>query len=438
MASVSTNEKTGRRRILFVARDGKRKALRLGRVTQKQAETVLAHVEELRAAQKTGSPLRPSTADWVATMPETIRNRAERLGLIVPRERVVTPTLAEWLKGYIGGRTDLKPNTLRNLGQTQRYLLGFFGSSRRLAAITPGDADEYRVHLKAQGLSEGTIRRECKRAKQVLTAAVKKRLLSENPFAGLRCGNYVNAERFYFVKLAEVQAVIEACPDAEWRLIFALARFGGLRCPSEVLALKWADVNWEHSRFTVRASKTEHHDGGGVRQVPIFPELMPCLRDCFEQAEPGQEYVIATHRGGCDNLRTQLKRIVERAGLVPWPKLFQNCRSTRETELTEQFPVHVVCKWIGNSQPVAAKHYLQVTEAHFEKAAQKTTQNPAQQPSDTPRKDPHPSEAAKNDGEHKPAPIRDLQNDATACGSMRSYRDMLMVPPRGVEPLFTG
>ena len=62
------------------------------------------------------------------------------------------------------------------------------------------------------------------------------------------------------------------------------------------------------------------------------------------------------------NLRTQLKRIIRRAGFTPWPKLFQNLRSTRETELTEQYPLHVVCAWIGNSQPVAAKHYLQVTD----------------------------------------------------------------------------
>ena len=31
--------------------------------------------------------------------------------------------------------------------------------------------------------------------------------------------------------------VIEACPDGQWRLLFTLARYGGLRCPSEILAL---------------------------------------------------------------------------------------------------------------------------------------------------------------------------------------------------------
>ena len=41
--------------------------------------------------------------------------------------------------------------------------------------------------------------------------------------------------------------------------------------------------------------------------------------------------------------------------------------------------MHVVCKWIGNGQPVAAKHYLQLTDEHFERAllSGEATQNPA-------------------------------------------------------------
>ncbi len=66
--------------------------------------------------------------------------------------------------------------------------------------------------------------------------------------------------------------------------------------------------------------------------------------------------------------RKNVKAMVEKAGLTIWPKLFQNLRSPRETELAEQYPVQVVCAWIGNSPAVAAKPYLQVTDEHFSKA----------------------------------------------------------------------
>jgi hypothetical protein len=57
-------------------------------------------------------------------------------------------------------------------------------------------------------------------------------------------------------------------------------------------------------------------------------------------------------------------------GLVAWPRLFQNLRTSRQTELAAQFPIRVVCQWIGNSAAIAQKHYLQVTEADFARAAQ--------------------------------------------------------------------
>ena len=34
----------------------------------------------------------------------------------------------------------------------------------------------------------------------------------------------------------------------------------------------------------------------------------------------------------------------------------------------ETYPAHVVVSWIGHSEKVARRHYLQTTDAHFEKA----------------------------------------------------------------------
>ena len=102
--------------------------------------------------------------------------------------------------------------------------------------------------------------------------------------------------------------------------------------------------------------------------IPMFPELEPLLREVFDAAEPGTVHVITRYRGTSTNLRTQLHRIIKKAGLDPWPKVFQNLRSTRETELAETYPMHVVCRWLGNSQLVAAKHYLQLTDDHFQRA----------------------------------------------------------------------
>lgn len=74
---------------------------------------------------------------------------------------------------------------------------------------------------------------------------------------------------------------------------------------------------------------------------------------------------IGRYREQNQNQRTQFGRILRRAGVQQWPKLFVNLRSSRETELNNEFPQHVGCKWLDNSPTVAMKHYLQITDAHF-------------------------------------------------------------------------
>ncbi|MFC1597571.1 tyrosine-type recombinase/integrase [Planctomycetota bacterium] len=185
---------------------------------------------------------------------------------------------------------------------------------------------------------------------------------------------------------------------------------------TEHLGLRWSDVDWERNRITVRSPKTEHNPGGESRQTPLFPELRPYLEEAFEQAGPGTEYVIARYRAANSNLRTQMLRIIGRAGVAPWPKLFQNLRATRETELAEQYPMHVVCAWIGNSQQIAAKHYLQVTDGHFGKAAQNAAQ--------------HSHELGRTEWEAQTeTPAFPVEYEGLP------YCTVGQVPPRGVEPL---
>ena len=371
MASIG-NDPGGRRRILFMDVDGKRKTIRLGKMSKRGAEAIKVRVEHLISAKISGTAPDDETSRWVAGLDDVLQERLAKVGLIKRRGSAL---LGEFLDNYVATRSDVKFSTLLNWGHTVRNLKEYFGPNKSLRDITPGEADEWRLDLLGQGLAKSTVRKRCSNAKQFFKAAFRRQLIPSNPFADLKSAVLANRDRDYFVTRDEAQKVLNACPDAQWRLIFALSRFGGLRCPSEHLALRWGDVNWEKARMTIHSSKTEHHPGGESRVTPLFPELRPYLEAVFDQAEEGTEYVITRYRETNINLRTMLLKIIARAGLEPWPKLFQNLRATRETELAEIYPMHVVCAWIGNSQPVAAKHYLQVTEEHFAEAAQ----NPAQQ-----------------------------------------------------------
>ena len=372
MASI-TRQPDGRRMIQFTDANGKRRTLRLGKCSMKNAAAVKLRVEQLVAAQITGHPPDRDTMQWVSRLDSILAERLSRSGLIEPPESVHLDT---FITGYIASRHDVKPNTKKIWRQTLRHLVSFFDDNTSLRDVTKGDAKGFRLHLISQGLADATVRKHCGFAKHFFAEAIDRRLLEENPFAGMATSPVGNPARQYFVTHDEAQKVLDACPDAEWRLIFALSRFGGLRCPSEHMSLRWEDIHWEQERLTVHSSKTERYEGGASRVIPLFGELRPYLEEAFGQAEEGAEYVIATRRKG-GNLRTQLGRIVKRAGLKPWPRIFHNLRASRQTELEAQHPTHVVCSWIGNSPAVAQKHYLQVTDDHFEKALRNALQQPA-------------------------------------------------------------
>lgn len=131
-------------------------------------------------------------------------------------------------------------------------------------------------------------------------------------------------------------------------------------------------------RVTVQSPKTEHHCDGASRTMPLFPELRPYLEKAKANAGEDDVYVVderyrkpaMTANGWANaNLRTHFLRLLKRAGVEPWPRLFHNLRASRETELVAKFPIHVVAHWLGNTPAIAMKHYLRVTETDFANAA---------------------------------------------------------------------
>ncbi len=375
MASIG-KDKNGRKRLLFVAEEGTRRTIRLGKCSLRQAETFKIKLEALIAGRFSG--IDAETARWVADLPDDVHGKLVAVGLVEPRaETGPGMSVGELCDQYLASRTDVRERTLSVYQQTRRNLVEFFGHEKPLTDLTEHDAEEWRRYLTEEGLAEATARKRAQVAKQFLRSAVRRKLIQSNPFAELKSNAVTNPARQFFVSREVAEKVLAACPDCEWRALFSLARFAGVRIPSEALALQWQDVDWAESRILIHACKTERHAGKGSRWIPLFPELVGPLQECFERAEPGSEFVVTRYRKRYSNLRTQFGRIVRRAGLTLWPKPFQNCRATRATELAEIFPSHVVAAWLGHSERIAERHYLQVTNEHFQRAAQNPAQYPA-------------------------------------------------------------
>jgi len=376
MASL-TNDTDGKRRIQFKDTNGSRQTIRLGKMPKKNAESVKKKVEDLISAKITGDAPSDETARWLTTLDRKIANRLAKLGLTRRRQ---SATLATFVDNYIGKRCDVSQSTTANYRHTRRNLVDHFGTNKPLRSITPGDAVDFRESLLASGLEDSTTRKRCAIASQIFLYALKHKLISENPFDAIP-KNVKGSKRRAYVSETDANKVLKQLPTNEWKLLFVLSRWGGLRVGSEPRLLRWCDIDWAEGRFLVHSPKTAHHEGRETRQVPLFPEIAKLLTERSEQAEEGEKLVLPMLEGRTDaSLRNTILRAAKAAGVEQWTRLWHSMRSSRQTDLERDFPTHVVCNWIGNSQETAREHYLQVTDIDFQKATHNPTQHTAAQP----------------------------------------------------------
>jgi site-specific recombinase XerD len=402
MASI-INQSGGFKQIAVVCPDQVRRRIRLGKASQRNAEAVKVHIENIAAAIRTGAPLEHATEEWLMKIDDRFHQRLVKLGLTDPR-KTTNAQLEAFCNEYIDAKP-VKQNTVENLRQVRDWLVEHFGATRNLRNVTAADAERWRDFLR-MNLSENTIRRHIGRARQFWKHAIRRGLAKSNPFEGMSASVRSDKSRQHFIDRATTAKIIDACPNNEWRLIVALARYGGLRVPSETNRMQWSFVDWDRSRIRVESPKTEHIEGKAERFIPLFPELRPYLLAAFDEAPAGERYVIRRHRG--ENLRTHLLRILKKASVDAWPKPFHNLRASRETELTETYPLHVVCAWIGNSPRVAHEHYLMVHDAFFDSASGQKDHKAAQQMS----ADNRDVRKAAGDGS-------DLHGVATGCDALQ-------------------
>ncbi len=383
MASVC-DDPNGRRRIAFVAPSGDRKAIRLGKIDRKTADSIARHLEAILASKVTGAPISRETAFWVAQMPGGLKEKFVLAGLLEPER--VAPTFAELSEKYFA-RKDIKDSTKSIRRYWQSTLAQYFGE-KKVDQVDSLDGDGLRDFLLERDLEGATVGRMLRFARQIFTMAVREKWITVSPLESLahnfREGQGKQRE---YIEAEKVKVWMDSAP-APWRTLVALARFGGLRAPSEALGLRWADVDLPNRKMTVTSPKTEAQ-GKAWRVVPIRPDLAEILEEAWDTAKDGAEFVVALDQYRTPrengwhgvNVRQQFDRLTRMAGLAPIKKPFRIFRSSCLTDWAREFPIHSVAQWAGHTVQVAGKHYLTPLDKDFQeatKAAQKTAQKVAE------------------------------------------------------------
>ena len=156
----------------------------------------------------------------------------------------------------------------------------------------------------------------------------------------------------------------------------ALQRLGGLR-REEARTLPWSataadsdgveclwGIDWERGRICLVAEKTSHY-----RETPICQELRTILEE-VKLAAPDDP--SPAHTVSFNNLTRIGKKIIEDAGLTPWPKTFQAMRSSCENDWKEDGIAEATyTAWLGHSAEVSRKSYVAPKDSEFDRVVGK-------------------------------------------------------------------
>ncbi len=318
------------------------------------------------------------------------------VGLVEAPEQAEEPQqtrilLADYIETHFESvESDQKETTKTFYRHTRKRLNEYF-PGKYVDEITPLDAKKFRAWLETDSnkrnkaakdgipvpLSTNTVRRRIGVCKQVFGQAVKDGIIAKSPFESLVSTVRSNKARKFYVAmetfnlvLAKAQEYAEQSPaNAHLPALLVLARVAGLRMPSEVCRLTWADVAWEAKRLTVYSPKTEHHEGKESRVVPLFPAVEAELLKLYTlDGEASKDDRIFPMISPETNLRTALLRLIKAAGVKQWPKLWHNLRASAASDMARALPAYIATAICGHSEEIAREHYWTVRDEDLQMA----------------------------------------------------------------------
>lgn len=339
---------------------GKRKSVFLdtnyGEATAKDVKGV---VEKCVSAIESDTPLDRRTLSWLDSTNDNLKQRFASAGLIQIKRQY---TIQELYQLFISKKDDVVKNTIKTYRDGYKRFVKYFGSDRKASTITKLEFIEFIQSLKGS-YAAATISVTIVVLRSIFAWAVDQELISKSPANGVKCFQTVNHDREHFVTREEYEKIMAHCSQ-DVRTALCLYRIGGLR-RLEAHLITWDDVFFDEKRLRVHSPKTQRH-GKGQRIIPLFPELEKELRN---QPKNGKRVLLRTAHG---YYYRNIINAAREAGVETWPKLIQNLRMSRATEINRDFGWIPESQWLGHTQLVAKKHYLRVTEEEFDKAVAKS------------------------------------------------------------------
>jgi len=355
-----------KQRRLFLSFGGQRQSLRLGKMGDFVFLTIKENLLELARRKSNGLDAGNELMAWLKKIDIKLHKKLVRIKLL---KDVKPPlTLEALVADFLNAKKSWAKSTRVTVDVCVKRILAILSSKKQLVSFTQGDADNFEDALKISYPNISTRSKTISIAKQIFKHATRNNLINFDPFSHLKKSSMVNSSRSFYVPANTILLILGHIPNnnSDLKTILILTRFAGCRCPSEVLDLKWSDIDFANKKLNLPSPKTKHC-GKALRIVPLFPELFQHLQSLYQARGTNSEFLLQ-NRNAHKNWRTCFAKLLKKLKIAIWPRLFQNLRASMENDLLNNgVPLHVAAKILGHSVKVQAEHYINVTESEVMK-----------------------------------------------------------------------
>jgi integrase len=179
---------------------------------------------------------------------------------VKPAQQTLNEYLDHWLEAAAKAR--VRPKTFHGYRIILECHIRPALGARPLSKITPLEVQQTFQAMVDKGLSARTIEYTRMILKQAFKQAIQWRLLTFNPCEGVPIPRRERAE-MQALSPEQARRFLAVARGTRYGALFELALTTGLR-PSEYLALKWEDLDWERGTLSVVRS-LDAEPGGGYR-----------------------------------------------------------------------------------------------------------------------------------------------------------------------------
>ena len=194
-----------------------------------------------------------------------------------------------------------------NISRIKKHILPYF-SKLPLSMITRNRVDSYKTLRKKQQAKPNTIRNELVCLSNVFTMAIRWGYLFYNPVSGIKKPK-IPKQPPRFLTETEVDRLLKSCALHLYPIVLC-ALHTGMR-KSELLNLKWADVDLKMRQITIKSNDGYHTKNYDYRHVGINETLFPVLSELGKESE----YVFTYQGERIKDVKKALQAAYKKAGL---------------------------------------------------------------------------------------------------------------------------